>query len=226
MIGLCAYYDGRLESSIQNFNKVLEKNPWHASVLDIHSMATSIYKKLELGGEYHSERKFTEAYSQYTQALSIDPKAIIISAMLFFKRAMISLETGKVDKIIDDCSSSLELNAANIQALLMRARCYYDKENYEAAVDDYRRALQIEYSNLIEWHLQEAEAALGISRCCKILNIPKTASSRDLKGAYHKCALEHHPDKHMGETSSKIKFHSEQFLKANEAYKFLTTRFE
>lgn len=111
MVGLCTYYDGRIASSLLGIDQVLEKNPWHVSVLDIHSKATSIYKKLELGDEYYSEHKFLEAYSQYTQALTIDPNAIAINAMLFFKRAMVNLKTGKINNVIEDCSSSLQLNA-------------------------------------------------------------------------------------------------------------------
>ena len=67
--------------------------------------------------------------------------------------------------------------------------------------------------NLFEWSMKCSFNAY-YEDCCKILNIEKNHSEATLKEAYHKKVLETHPDK-GGKT--------EDFIKVNEAYKFLNS---
>ena len=65
--------------------------------------------------------------------------------------------------------------------------------------------------NIFEWSMNYSFNAY-YEDCCKILNIEKYHNEATLKDAYHKKVLESHPDK-GGKT--------EDFIKVNEAYKFL-----
>jgi molecular chaperone DnaJ len=53
----------------------------------------------------------------------------------------------------------------------------------------------------------------------KILGVSKDASEQEIKKAYRKLALEHHPDKHKGD-----KAHEKQFKEINEAYEVLSDK--
>ena len=67
--------------------------------------------------------------------------------------------------------------------------------------------------NLFEWGMNYSFNAY-YEDCCKVLNIDNYHNETTLKEAYHKKVLETHPDK-GGKT--------EDFIKVNEAYKFLNS---
>ena len=67
--------------------------------------------------------------------------------------------------------------------------------------------------NLFDWAIKNSFNTY-YEECCKILNIDKFHSEATLKEAYHKKVLECHPDK-GGKT--------EDFIKVNESYKFLSS---
>ncbi|MGH8846893.1 MAG: molecular chaperone DnaJ, partial [Polaromonas sp.] len=51
------------------------------------------------------------------------------------------------------------------------------------------------------------------------LGVPKNASDEDIKKAYRKLAMKHHPDRHQGDTSKQAE---EKFKEAKEAYEMLS----
>ena len=67
--------------------------------------------------------------------------------------------------------------------------------------------------NFFEWGMNYSFNAY-YEDCCKVLNIERFHTEKALKAAYHKKVLETHPDK-GGKT--------EDFIKVNEAYKFLNS---
>ena len=67
--------------------------------------------------------------------------------------------------------------------------------------------------NIFEWGMNQA-FNVYYEECCKTLDLNRYHSSSSLKKAYHKKVFESHPDK-GGST--------EEFIKVNEAYKFLNS---
>ena len=67
--------------------------------------------------------------------------------------------------------------------------------------------------NLFDWAIKN-QFNTYYEECCKVLNIDKYYTESALKEAYHKKVLECHPDK-GGKT--------EDFIKVNESYKFLSS---
>ena len=53
----------------------------------------------------------------------------------------------------------------------------------------------------------------------EILGVPKNASEEDIKKAYRKLAMKHHPDRNQGDAS---KAAEEKFKEAKEAYEMLS----
>ncbi len=53
----------------------------------------------------------------------------------------------------------------------------------------------------------------------EVLGVPKNASEDDIKKAYRKLAMKHHPDRNQGDTAKKSE---EKFKEAKEAYEMLT----
>ena len=52
-----------------------------------------------------------------------------------------------------------------------------------------------------------------------ILGVPRNAEEEDIKKAYRKLAMKHHPDRNQGD---KAKASEEKFKEAKEAYEMLT----
>ena len=50
----------------------------------------------------------------------------------------------------------------------------------------------------------------------EVLGVPKNASDEDIKKAYRKLAMKHHPDRNQGDAEAEVKF-----KEAKEAYEML-----
>ncbi len=124
----------------------------------------------------------------------------------------------KLDDCIDDCSKAIELDDSYIKAYARRAKAYMDKEDYESAVNDYEKVYKLDktkgkfkflfYGTVFYVHLicgkklehlqllKDAKLELKKSKrkdYYKILGVSKTANDDEIKKAYRKRALAHHP---------------------------------
>ncbi len=102
----------------------------------------------------------------------------------------------KLDQCIEDCTKAIELDEGYIKAYLRRAKSYTDKEDYEQAVVDYEKVYKLDKSKENHNLLKEAKLELKKSKrkdYYKILGVPKTANDDEIKKAYRKRALMHHP---------------------------------
>lgn len=118
---------------------------------------------------------------------------------------------------LTDCNSAIELDETYLKAYLRRAKINMDLESFDDAVKDYekivkldknrgkeqevcviskilirRNLFHLEYKKL----LQEAKLALKKSQrkdYYKILGVDRNANDDEIKKAYKKRALVHHP---------------------------------
>ncbi|EDO26658.1 predicted protein, partial [Nematostella vectensis] len=92
---------------------------------------------------------------------------------------------------------------------------YMESEKYEEAVRDYESLCKKDRSSReFRRLLEKAKLELKKSKrkdYYKILNISKTASEDEIKKAYKKEALKHHPDRHSGASDEQKKIAEKQF---------------
>lgn len=108
---------------------------------------------------------------------------------------------------------------------MKRAQCYMDLGEYEDAVRDYERALKMEKSRDTKRLLQEAKMALKRSKrkdYYKILGVDRSAGEDEIKRAYKKRALIHHPDRHANATEAERREQEKMFKELGEAYGVLS----
>lgn len=134
------------------------------------------------------------------------------------------IELKDATKALQWCSKALEVNPENSDALCGRAEAYLLSEDFEEAVRDYEKAHNInQQDRRVNEGFQKAQRLLAASKrkdYYKILNVPRTASKRDIKKAYRKLAQEWHPDKYKGDLSSEAVL--KKMSAINEAYETLS----
>ncbi|XP_017784313.1 PREDICTED: dnaJ homolog subfamily C member 7 [Nicrophorus vespilloides] len=223
--GVCLYYDDNIDSAFNHFIQVLRLAPDHNKAKDIYKRAKLLKKKKEEGNEAYKTGKHSEAHALYSEALTIDPMNKKTNAKLYFNRALVLTKLGKNADAISDCTNALKLDEKYLKALLKRAKCYMDSGDYEEAVRDYEQACKMEKSRENKRLLQDAKFALKKSKrkdYYKILGVEKNASEDEIKKAYRKRALVHHPDRHASASEAEKKEQEKKFKELGEAYSVLS----
>lgn len=161
----------------------------------------------------------------YTAALNIDPLNVFTNSKLYCNRATVCSKLKRNKDAVEDCSCAIKLDENYIKAYLRRAKCYMDEEMYEEAVVDYEKVCQMQKTRENNQLLQEAKLELKKSKrkdYYKILGITKTASDDEIRKAYRKRALRHHPDRHSSADEETKKEEEKKFKEIGEAYAILS----
>ncbi|XP_063227179.1 dnaJ homolog subfamily C member 7 isoform X2 [Bacillus rossius redtenbacheri] len=223
--GMCLYYQDNVEHAFSHFQHVLRLAPDHKKAKDIYKRAKALKQKKEEGNDAFKAVRFQEAYKLYSEALSIDPHNDAVNAKLYFNRATVSAKLGRLNESITDCTSALKLDETYMKALLRRAKCHMDLENFEEAVHDYEVVVKMDKSRENKRLLQDAKFCLKKSKrkdYYKILGIDRNASTDEIKKAYRKRALVHHPDRHASASDGEKKEQEKKFKELGEAYGILS----
>ena len=84
----------------------------------------------------------------FSEALLIDPCNRSTNAKLYFNRATVTAKQKKTAECITDCDKALDLDPNYTKAMLRRAKCYMESEQYEEAVRDYEKVLKSDKGNM------------------------------------------------------------------------------
>ncbi|XP_065213632.1 dnaJ homolog subfamily C member 7 [Planococcus citri] len=223
--GMCMYYMDNIDRAFTHFQHVLKLAPDHSKTVDIYKRAKLLKQKKEKGNEAFKASKLKEAYNYYTDALSIDPMNDSYNSKLYFNRATVAFKLGRLSESVEDCSSALSLDDKYIKPLLRRAKCYLDLQQFDEAVRDYEKAFKLERTDEVRLLLNEAKLQQKKSKrkdYYKILGIQADASTDEIKKAYRKRALVHHPDRHANATEGEKKEQEKKFKELGEAYGVLS----
>jgi len=223
--GMCLYYQDNVERAFSHFQHVLKLAPDHKKAIEIYKKAKKLKEMKEQGNEAFNSGKLAEAYSLYTEALKIDPVNNSTNAKLHNNRATVSYKLGRLNEAVTDCTAAVKLDENYLKALLRRAKCFMDLEQYEEAVQDYEKVSKLDKSRENRRLLTEAKLALKKSKrkdYYKILGIERNASTDDIKKAYRKRALVHHPDRHANASDLEKKEQEKKFKEVGEAYGILS----
>ncbi|KAL5228097.1 hypothetical protein ABZP36_016362 [Zizania latifolia] len=187
----------------------------------VSSFSTAICELLHLktaGNEAFQAGKYSEAVEHYTAALLSNTESLRISAICFANRAAAYQAMGQILDAIADCSLAIALDSNYSKAISRRAGLYELIRDYDQAENDLRRLIYLLEKQLQENMSMPSEKSEGIrsslihanvtlsalERDAKkgislniylILGIEPSCTYMDIKKAYRKAALRHHPDK-------------------------------
>ncbi|RMZ81417.1 hypothetical protein DV738_g2336, partial [Chaetothyriales sp. CBS 135597] len=126
------------------------------------------------------------------------------------------------------CRELVQLSPTSLPALIFEAQEHMDAGNYEAAIHTYRKALEHHPSarDTLQPKLQDAQVQLKRSKTkdyYKVLDLPRTATEREIKSAYRRMTKLHHPDKARTNGGDTSREEAEKKMAAiNEAYEVLS----
>ncbi|GLT88176.1 hypothetical protein SLE2022_062110 [Rubroshorea leprosula] len=186
------------------------------------SLAVTIRELLRLknaGNDAFRSGRYAEAVEHYTVALSSNVESRPYAAICFCNRAAAHQALGQIADAIADCSLAIALNGSYTKALSRRATLHGIIRDFRQAVSDLQRLISILENQYEEKATQsgssstgsnskelrqarsqlssmQEEAKRGISLdFYLILGVKQSDSTSDIKKAYRKAALRHHPDK-------------------------------
>uniref|UniRef100_A0AAY4BKU1 DnaJ homolog subfamily C member 7 n=1 Tax=Denticeps clupeoides TaxID=299321 RepID=A0AAY4BKU1_9TELE len=230
--GLCLYYEDCIDKAVQFFIQALRMAPDHEKARLACRNAKALKAKKEEGNRAFKEGNFEEAYSLYTDALTIDPNNIKTNAKLYCNRATVGSKNfsswpNVYQTWLSNFSMYIKHGCVCPALLIYRLFCssYMDTEMYEEAVRDYEKVYQTEKTKEHKHLLKVAQLELKKSKrkdYYKVLGVEKNASEDEIKKAYHKRALMHHPDRHSGASAEVQKEEEKKFKEVGEAFTVLS----
>uniref|UniRef100_A0AAR2LXA0 DnaJ homolog subfamily C member 7 n=1 Tax=Pygocentrus nattereri TaxID=42514 RepID=A0AAR2LXA0_PYGNA len=207
--GLCLYYEDCIDKAVQFFIQALRMAPDHEKARLACRNAKALKAKKEEGNKAFKEGNFEEAYELYSEALTIDPNNIKTNAKLYCNRATVGSKLKKLEQAIEDSCF---------------CTCVSVKQ-YEEAVRDYEKVYQTEKTKEHKHLLKTAQLELKKSKrkdYYKVLGVDKNATEDEIKKAYRKRALMHHPDRHSGASAEVQKEEEKKFKEVGEAFTVLS----
>ncbi|CAD6231982.1 unnamed protein product [Miscanthus lutarioriparius] len=188
------------------------------SILSFSMVSSELLRLKAAGNEAFQSGKYLEAVEHYTAALMSNSESLRFLAVCFCNRAAAYQAMGQILDAIADCSLAIALDADYAKAISRRSSLYELIRDHGQAENDLRRLLallekQLQenmtmplektesiHNNLNRANLRfsslERDARKGASlNMYLILGIEPSSSAVDIKKAYRKAALRHHPDK-------------------------------
>ncbi|KAG8039834.1 hypothetical protein G9C98_000563 [Cotesia typhae] len=223
LLGRCLYYLDT-ERAIPQLKEVFRLVPDHSDGLKLYKNAKALIDKKNEGNNAFIHRKYSKAHKIYSEALQIDPSNQRMMMKLYYNLAQASYKLDEISKSIEECTKALAIDPNFYKALLRRGQNYVETCDYEEAVADFTKAVNIESSSEARKLLDEAKKLLAKAKndYHGILGVKKNASMDDIKKAYHEKAKLHHPDRHSSGSLEEKVNNEKKFKEITRAYRSLT----
>lgn len=219
--GLILFFTNQIPKAIQHVQHALRLDPDHKPARQLLKRAKEVERIKEEGNTFFKAGRLGEAVERYGEALEVigenvsEGKGGHLRAVLLSNRATAQFKLKQLEPALEDTNASLSLNADSYKALRTRARIHLELEHFEEAVRDFKAAQECaegdgaavgEVRSIAE-ESKKAEVLLKRSKTkdyYKILNVSRDCTDTEIKKAYRRESLIHHPDKGGDEEKFKL----------------------
>ncbi|TBU30990.1 protein prenylyltransferase [Dichomitus squalens] len=218
--GLLLFLTSKSAQATQHVQSALRLDPGHEAAMKLRRRIKDVERLKEEGNVAFKSGKLEEAAQKYGEALdrigsdAREGGGGQIRAILLSNRATTLVKLERYEDALADTEASLELNSTSFKALRTRARINLHLERYDGAIADFKSAIeQAGFENCdadvraLRAELKKAEVALKRSKTkdyYKILGVERDCSDADIRKAYRRESLKHHPDKGGDEEKFKL----------------------
>jgi DnaJ family protein C protein 7 len=229
------YKMGDIENAVKHYQSALKCDPDNATVRSLYRKYKEIDEKKEGGNAAFKQGSFGPAIEMWSQAIQLDPSNSALVTKLYSNRATALFKLKRYEESIQDCGRTISMDSRFIKAYSRRAECYFalgGKENLEKCIRDYERIGELQSSNEdesgnvdVKSKLKQAKTALKRSSqkdLYSILGVGRNADEEEIRKAYRKMALKHHPDKQAGKSEEEKAQAEALFKGVGEAYEILS----
>ncbi len=219
--GRAFYSQGDNTKAIQHFRSALECDPDYRDAVKYLRMVQKLDRMKAEGNADYKASRWQQAIDKYTEALDVDPLNKGTNSKLLQNRALCRVQLKDYKGAIEDCERAISLDPSYTKAKKTKANALGQSGKWEDAVRELKE-LQEQDSNdqTLAKDVRRAELELKKSKrkdYYKILGVEKEADENQIKKAYRKVALIHHPDKNPGDDEA-----AERFKDITEAYETLS----
>lgn len=219
--GRVLYAQGENEKAIQHFRQALSCDPDFKDAVRYLRMVQKLERMKQEGNAAFKAGRYQEAIDTYTQALGVDPANKNTNSKILQNRALCHTRQKNWKLAIEDADKALELDPTYTKARKTRAKALGESGNWEEAVRDLKNIQEENPSEPgIAKEIRDAEMELKKSKrkdYYKILGISKEATDTEIKKAYRKLAIVHHPDKNPDDADA-----ADRFKELQEAHETLS----
>lgn len=219
--GRALYAQGDNDKAIQHFRQALNCDPDFKAAVKYLRMVQKLERMKSDGNAEYKSGKWQAAMDKYTEALAVDPLNRGTNAKLHQNRALCNIKLKNYDDAITDCEAAIRLDPGYTKAKKTKATALGQSGNWEQAVKELKALQETDPSDAtLAKEIRNAELELKKSKrkdYYKILGIEKEATENEIKKAYRKLAIVHHPDKNPGDKEAE-----ERFKDIGEAYETLS----
>ncbi|SLM37333.1 Tetratricopeptide-like helical domain [Lasallia pustulata] len=219
--GRALYAQGDNDKAIQHFRSALSCDPDFKDAVKYLRMVQKLDRMKEDGNAAFKAGKYQQAVDLYKQALAIDPTNKGTNSKILQNKAQSLIRLKDYKSAIDDCDRALTLDPTYLKARKTKASALGKSGDWEAAVRDLKAIQETDPQDpTIAKDIRNAELELKKSKrkdYYKILGVENDAGENEIKKAYRKLAIVHHPDKNPDDEEA-----ADRFKDIGEAYETLS----
>lgn len=219
--GRALYAGGDNDKAIAHFRKALSCDPDFKDAVKWLRIVQKLSRTKEEADGDLKARRYQAAVGKYTTALEIDPANKQTNAKMLRNMASAKTQLKQYDAAIADCERATGLDPGYMNARKTKANALGAAERWEDAVREWKAIQEMDPEDrTVAKEIRRAELELKKSQrkdYYKILGVDKQADDGQIKKAYRKLAIVHHPDKNQGDKEAESRFKD-----ISEAYETLS----
>jgi len=219
--GRALYAQGENDKAIQHFRQALNCDPDYKDAVKYLRMVQKLDRMKADGNADYKAGRWSSAVDKYTEALEVDPQNKGTNSKLLQNRALCRIQLKDYKGAIADCEQALKMEPSYTKAKKTKANALGQSGDWESAVRELKELAEQDPQDAgIAKEVRKAELELKKSKrkdYYKIIGVEKDADENQIKKAYRKAAIIHHPDKNPDDEDA-----AERFKDIGEAYETLS----
>lgn len=228
--GKCYRQMGEDELALQHFKSGLKSDPEHKAIKREFKVIKKLRRALQRAEEAMKKLKWQDALDEYATALEIDPDNHHLLGAVFTARckcgARLRSKAMTDKQRLAFCDEAIQRNPDDAEAYYQRGKAMMNMKRWDEAVANLKTAVSKNQGNReFQEELRKAEfekKKANRKDYYGILGIAQHASPRELKKAFRRCGLEHHPDKVQDKSQEERDYHETMFKECVEAHDLLS----